>query len=113
METEVKNVTLKGGEFLIKETNAENVFIPEEWNEEQKMIAQMCDDFLENEVLPNLDRIDALEEGLMPQLMDKAGELGLLATAVPDRLNTMWPTSSSALLMTRPVYNRKTIKRKE
>ena len=55
----------KGGEFLIKETLAEDVFIPEQWNEEQLMIAQTCRDFLEAEVYPNLDRIDAQEEGLM------------------------------------------------
>ncbi|QNL21841.1 acyl-CoA dehydrogenase family protein [Hyphobacterium sp. CCMP332] len=84
METVDKKMNIKGGEFLIKETDSSDVFIPEEWNEEQKMIAQMCDDFLASEVLPNLDRIDALEEGLMPQLMDKAGELGLLATAIPE-----------------------------
>ncbi len=84
MEAELKNVVLKGGEFLIRETEASDIFIPEELNEEQLMIAQMCEDFLAAEILPNLDRIDALEEGLMPQLMDKAGELGLLATAVPE-----------------------------
>ena len=52
----------KGGEFLIKETLAGDVFIPEQWTEEQLMIAQTCQDFLEAEVYPNLDRIDAQEE---------------------------------------------------
>lgn len=46
---------LKGGEFLIKETNAQDVFIPEQWNEEQLMIAQSCQDFLNSEIFPNLD----------------------------------------------------------
>ena len=41
---------IKGGEFLIKETEAKNIFIPEEWDEEQKMIAQTCQDFLEKEI---------------------------------------------------------------
>ena len=76
--------TLKGGEFLITETEAKNVFIPEEWNEEQKMIAQSCHDFLAQHVWPNLDRIDAQEEGLMPDLLNKAGELGLLGISVPE-----------------------------
>ena len=49
---------IKGGEFLLKETKAENVFIPEEFDEEQQMIVQTCEDFLEAEVFPNLDRID-------------------------------------------------------
>ena len=66
METqEQTNAAIKGGEFLIKETNANDVFIPEQWDEEQRMIAQMCRDFLDQEVFPHLDRIDSLEEGLM------------------------------------------------
>jgi len=75
---------LKGGEFLLKETKAENIFIPEEFDEEQQMIAQTCEDFLEAEVYPNLDRIDAQENGLMADLVGKAGELGLLGISVPE-----------------------------
>ncbi len=76
--------TIKGGEFLIRDTKAEDVFIPEEWNEEQLMIAQTCMDFLEQEVYPNLDRIDAQEEGFMHAILDKAGELGLLGISIPE-----------------------------
>ncbi len=76
---------IKGGEFLIKETKAEDVFIPEEFDEEQLMIAQTCDDFLESEVFPILDRIDAQEPGLMRSLIQKAGELGLLGISVPEK----------------------------
>ncbi|HRJ36899.1 MAG TPA: acyl-CoA dehydrogenase family protein, partial [Flavobacteriales bacterium] len=72
------------GEFLIRETEAKDIFIPEEWNEEQRMIAQTCRDFLEQEVFPKLDRIDAMEEGLMPSLLDKAAELGMLGITVPE-----------------------------
>ncbi len=75
---------IKGGEFIIKETEAADVFIPEEFDEEQLMIKKTCEDFLEAEVYPNLDRIDKLEEGLMPGLLDKAGELGLLAVSIPE-----------------------------
>ncbi len=74
----------KGGEFLIKETAAKNIFIPEDYTEEQLMIANSCEEFLDAEVFPNLDRIDAMEEGLMPSLLDKAGELGLLGISVPE-----------------------------
>ena len=52
----------KGGEFLIKDTNAQDVFIPEQWNEEQQMMAETCHDFLEKELYPVMDRIDAQEE---------------------------------------------------
>jgi alkylation response protein AidB-like acyl-CoA dehydrogenase len=79
-----QNITVKGGEFLVKETRPEQIFIPEELNEEQKMIGQTCHDFLETEVFPNLDRIDEHEEGLMRQLLNKTGELGLLAISIPE-----------------------------
>jgi alkylation response protein AidB-like acyl-CoA dehydrogenase len=79
-----KNDIIKGGEFLIKETEAKDVFIPEEFDEEQLMIAQTCDDFLETEVFPILDRIDAQEPGLMRSLIQKSGELGLLGISVPE-----------------------------
>ncbi len=85
MEAVEKKEMIKGGEFLIKETEASRVFIPEEWNEEQKMIAQTCNDFLEQEIFPNLEEIDSQKNPeLMPSLMDKAGELGLLGTSVPE-----------------------------
>lgn len=75
---------IRGGEFLIRETNAREVFIPEEFSEEQKMIEQQCKDFLDKEVYPRLDEIDSMKDGqLMPSLLDKAGELGLLATSIP------------------------------
>lgn len=77
---------IKGGEFLIRETKAEDVFIPEEFDEEQRMIGQSCTEFLAQEVIPNIDRIDSMEEGLMPSLLKKAGELGLLGISVPEDL---------------------------
>lgn len=75
---------LKGGEFLIKETSSNDIFIPEEFNEEQRMMSDMAHEFLETEVLPNLERLDAQEEGLMSSILDKAGELGLLGTSIPE-----------------------------
>jgi alkylation response protein AidB-like acyl-CoA dehydrogenase len=78
---------IKGGEFLIRETQAQEIFIPEQWNEEQKMIAQTCKDFLDQEVFPKLDAIDSMKDPkLMPSILDKAGELGLLGTSVPQEL---------------------------
>ncbi len=75
---------LKGGEFLYHHAKNLNVFIPEEFTEEQRMIADMCQDFLEKEVFPILDRIDAQEKGLMPSLLKKTGELGLLGLSIPE-----------------------------
>lgn len=79
-----KKDTLKGGEFIIRESKPEDIFIPEELDEEQRMIGQTCEDFLEKEVYPQLDAIDELQEGLMPSLIDKAGELGILGVTVPE-----------------------------
>jgi alkylation response protein AidB-like acyl-CoA dehydrogenase len=78
------SVTLKGGEWLIKESNAFETFTPEDFNEEQQMVKEMCLQFLTSEVLPIVDRIDKMEPGLMPSLMVKAGEQGLLGTSIPE-----------------------------
>ena len=75
---------ITGGEFLVKETDLANVFIPEEFDEEQKLIGQTCQDFLDTEVFPVVDQVDAQEEGLMRELLNKAGELGLLAISIPE-----------------------------
>jgi alkylation response protein AidB-like acyl-CoA dehydrogenase len=75
---------LLGGEWIIKESTPETTFIPEEFNEEQQMVKDMCDQFIDTEVLPIVDRIDKLEPGLMPSLMEKAGEQGLLSTSSPE-----------------------------
>jgi len=78
--------TLKGGEWLIKESNAFDTFTPEDFNEEQQMVKNMCLQFLGSEVLPVIDRIDKMEPGLMPSLMVKAGEQGLLGASIPEDL---------------------------
>src|SRR5690606_7544302 len=76
----------KGAEWLIKESSPSEIFIPENFNEEQKMVKEMCNDFLDTQVLPIAERIDKLEPGLMPSLVEKAGELGLLSTSIPEAL---------------------------
>jgi alkylation response protein AidB-like acyl-CoA dehydrogenase len=83
MET-LTNKALKGGEWLIRETDPSASFIPEDFSEEQKMIRDMCNQFLDMEVMPILDKIDSLEPGLMRSLLQKAGEQGLLSTSFPE-----------------------------
>ncbi len=78
---------IRGGEFLIKDVTIDEVFIPEEFDEEQQMIAESCVDFVETEVAPHFDKLDEHEEGLMPALLKKAGELGLLGISVPEELD--------------------------
>src|SRR5262245_2510546 len=92
--------TIKGGEFLIRETNANDIFIPEEWNEEQLLIAETCRDFLDKEVMPVLDRIDAQEKGLMVSLLDKAAALGLLGISIPEEYGGFGKDFVTSLLST-------------
>jgi len=98
METSNKS-SLKGGEFLIRESEATSVFIPEEWNEEQRMIAQSAQDFLDAEVHPNLDRIDKMEPGLMHSLLTKAGELGLMGVSVPEEYGGFGKDFNTSMLV--------------
>jgi alkylation response protein AidB-like acyl-CoA dehydrogenase len=81
--TDTKTI-LKGGEWLVKESFPSDIYTAEEFTEEEKMIRDMCDQFLDTEVYPILDRIDNLETGLMKSLLTKAGEQGLLAVAFPE-----------------------------
>ncbi len=94
---------LRGGEFLIRETTADAIFIPEEWTEEQLMMKQMTLDFVEQRIIPNLERIEQQEEGLVPQLMEEAGELGLIGSSVPEELGGMGLDFKSTMLITEAI----------
>lgn len=83
MSDKTKKVLL-GGEFLIKESDPQSVFIPEEINEEQKMMVETAASFVQGEIWSKLDAIDHQEPGLTVSLLEKAGELGLLGTSVPE-----------------------------
>lgn len=91
---------IKGGEFIIRNTAPSEIFIPENWTEEQRMIAGMCDEFVAAEITPNIERMDKMEEGFMPSLMEKAGELGLLGMSVPEELGGMGVDFKTSLLAT-------------
>jgi len=84
MEAQTLSATIQGGGFLIQPSDPQQTFTPEDFNEEQRMIIDMCNEFLDKEVLPFLVDIDNKKEGLMPSLLDKAGELGLLGAAFPE-----------------------------
>ena len=80
----MKTTSLKGAAWMVKEYLPQETFIPEDLSEEQLMIKDMCIQFLETEITPLADRIDAMEPGLMSSLVAKAGKQGLLATAFPE-----------------------------
>ncbi|MBG39441.1 MAG: acyl-CoA dehydrogenase [Cryomorphaceae bacterium] len=94
------NQPIKGGEFIIRDTAPKDIFTPEEFTEEHKMIASMCEDFIHQEIIPHLDRIDSLEEGLMPSLLKKAGALGLLGLSIPEEYGGMGVDFKTTLLAT-------------
>lgn len=75
---------MKSGEFLTRELEAADIFVPEEFDEEQQMIAQTCKDFLEAEVYPNLDKLDQGDRELMKEILKKSGELGLMGISLPE-----------------------------
>lgn len=91
--------SLKGGEWLIKESNAFETFTPEDFSEEQQMVKDMCLQFLDSEVHPIVDRIDKLEPGLMPSLVEKAGEQGLLGASIPEELGGLGKDFITATLV--------------
>ena len=99
MEATAEKEAIKGGEFLIRETDAHEIFIPEEWTEEQKMMAQACQDFIDKEITPNVERMDKMEEGFMSSLMDKAGELGLLGVSIPEAYGGLGMNFNTGMLI--------------
>ena len=100
MNTQTKNNHLRGGEFIIKSSQPQDVFIPEEFTEEHHMMRDMAHDFLVQNVYPYLDRIDSMEKGLMPSLLNKAGELGLLGVSIPEEYGGFGKDFITGMLMT-------------
>lgn len=84
-DTLVPTDVLNGGEFLVRDTQPEDMFIPEDFNEEQLMTKQMVVDFLEQEIYPNMQKIEKQEDGIAVKLLKKTGELGLLGAHMPEK----------------------------
>jgi alkylation response protein AidB-like acyl-CoA dehydrogenase len=92
--------SIQGGEFLVRETPAQDIFIPEEFSEEQKMMAQACQDFIDTEINPNVEKIDSMKHPeLVPQLFKKAGDLGLLGIAVPEAYGGLGMSFNTSMLI--------------
>jgi alkylation response protein AidB-like acyl-CoA dehydrogenase len=95
---------IKGGEFLIRNVAPSEVFIPENFTEEALMMAQTCKDFIIKEVIPVIEELDSqTNPDLMPQLLDKAGELGLLATALPEQYGGLALPFTTTMLVTEEI----------
>lgn len=81
--TTTSTAAVKGGEWIIKESNPFETFIPEDYSEEQQMIKDTCASFIDTEILPNVNNIDK-DPTLMPGFMKKAGDLGMLSVSIPE-----------------------------
>ena len=90
---------LKSGEFLVNEVEAKDIFIPEEFDEEQRMIAQTCSDFLEAEVYPNLENVEKGDRELMKTILKKSGDLGLMGISIPEEFGGFGQSFVSQMLV--------------
>jgi alkylation response protein AidB-like acyl-CoA dehydrogenase len=91
---------IQGGEFLIRETAAADIFIPEEFSEEQRMMAQACQDFVDMEIMPFAEEIDSMKDPeMVPRILRKAGEMGLLGISVPEEYGGMGMSFNTSMLI--------------
>jgi alkylation response protein AidB-like acyl-CoA dehydrogenase len=90
---------VKGGAFLIESISPQEIFTPEEFTEEQRLIAKAATEFVVGEVQPQMDDIEAQKEGLLPSLLKKAGELGLLSGDIEEEYGGQGLDKVSVLLM--------------
>mgnify|MGYP000960354042 CR=1 FL=1 len=95
-----ENTTLKGGEFLIRETLAKDVFVPEEFDEEQRLMQQSCKDFTDTQVLPQMEQLEKHDRELLTKMMREAGELGLLGVSVPEEYDGFGQKFVTSMLTT-------------
>lgn len=79
-----QNDITRGGQFLVKETKCEDIFTPEDFSEEQRMMRDSVKEFVDKEIWPNKNRFEAKDYAFTEECMKKAGELGLLGVAVPE-----------------------------
>jgi hypothetical protein len=96
---EIKKDILRGGQFLVKETNCEDVFTPEDFSEEQKMMKDSVIEFVDRELWPNKARFEKKDYAFTEEMMRKAGELGLLGIAVPEAYNGLGMGFVSTMLV--------------
>ncbi|NLR92939.1 acyl-CoA dehydrogenase family protein [Flammeovirga agarivorans] len=99
MNTVTNKKAIKGGEFLIRETEANEIFTPEGFSEEQVMMAQATKDFIDTEITPNAKKIDGHDWELVEKIFHKAGDLGLLGISVPEELGGLGMSFNTSMLI--------------
>jgi alkylation response protein AidB-like acyl-CoA dehydrogenase len=91
---------IKGGSFLIEDIRPDQVFTPEDFDEEQRLVAKSTEEFAQGEVLPRADELEELNYELIRSLMRRAGELGLLSADIPEVYGGMGLDKVSSTLIT-------------
>jgi alkylation response protein AidB-like acyl-CoA dehydrogenase len=98
----MRDITLRGGEFLLKAVAPSQVFTPEDFTSEDLALAHAAEEFVRGEVLPRNDAIEHQEEGLTVSLLKKAGQLGLLGADLPEAFGGLnLPKTTSTLIAER------------
>lgn len=90
---------LRGGEFLIRESQVADVFVPEDFSEEQQMMAQATTEFIDKEVWPQKQRFEKKDYAFTLELMKKAGEMGLLGIYVPEQYGGLGMGFNTSMLV--------------
>lgn len=98
METSTK-IPIKGGEFVIRTQSWEDVFTPEDFTEEQLMMANACTEFIDKEVLPQRHRFEEKDYDFTLQIMKKLGELGMLGISVPEEYGGLGMGFNTSMLV--------------
>ncbi|MCX7689000.1 MAG: acyl-CoA dehydrogenase family protein, partial [Fimbriimonadales bacterium] len=95
----MREITLRGGEFLLKAVEPSQVFTPEDFTSEDLALAQAAEEFVRGEVQTRNEAIEKQEEGLTVSLLKKAGQLGLLGADLPEAFGGLnLPKTTSTLI---------------
>ncbi|GGE35460.1 acyl-CoA dehydrogenase family protein [Psychroflexus planctonicus] len=98
METKEKQV-IRGGQFLVKEAQPQDIFTPEDFTEEQKMMRDSVKEFVDREIWPKKEEFEKKNYALTEEVMRKAGELGFLGVAVPEEYEGLGMDFVSTMLV--------------
>ena len=101
--TTVSQALNRGGAFLVATTSAPDVFTPADISDDQQLIGKTAAEFVANEVLPAIPDLEKHKEGLMPQLLKKAGEIGLLGSTIPEAYGGSGLDKVAATLLTEKI----------
>ena len=99
MEATQENTSIKGAAFVVQETAAENIFTPEDFSEEQIMMKESVQEFVNREIIPHRERFENKDYAFNHEVMQKAGELGFLGVAVPEAYNGLGMPFTSTMLV--------------